>query len=34
VFDKAGGSSMIYANPRFDLSDEVLQKIGNVMTPK
>lgn len=34
VFDKASGASMLYANPRYDLSDEVLQKIGNVIPPK
>lgn len=28
VFDKAGGLSMIYTNPKFDLSDQVLQKLG------
>lgn len=31
VFDKAGGMTMLYANPRYDLSDEVLRKIGNVV---
>ncbi|MDD4191639.1 MAG: OmpH family outer membrane protein [Mangrovibacterium sp.] len=28
IFDKAAGSGMIYANPQFDLSDQVLQKLG------
>lgn len=28
VFDKAGGLTMIYTNPKFDLSDQVLQKLG------
>lgn len=28
IFDKAGGMSMIYTNPKFDLSDQVLQKLG------
>lgn len=28
IFDKAGGLSMIYTNPKFDLSDQVLQKLG------
>jgi outer membrane protein len=28
VFDKAGSLSMIYTNPKFDLSDLVLQKLG------
>lgn len=28
IFDKAGGLSMLYTNPKFDLSDQVLQKLG------
>ena len=28
IFDKAGGLSMIYTNPKYDLSDQVLQKLG------
>lgn len=28
IFDKAGGVAMIYTNPQFDLSDQVLQKLG------
>lgn len=28
IFDKAGGMTMIYTNPKFDLSDQVLQKLG------
>ncbi|WP_163707135.1 OmpH family outer membrane protein [Mangrovibacterium lignilyticum] len=28
IFDKAGGMSMLYTNPKFDLSDQVLQKLG------
>ena len=28
IFDKAGGMSIIYTNPKFDLSDQVLQKLG------
>jgi outer membrane protein len=28
VFDKAGGLSLIYTNPKYDLSDQVLQKLG------
>lgn len=28
IFDKAGGLSMLYTNPKFDLSDHVLQKLG------
>jgi outer membrane protein len=28
IFDKAGGLSMIYTNPKYDLSDQILQKLG------
>ncbi|MBN1158577.1 MAG: OmpH family outer membrane protein [Bacteroidales bacterium] len=28
IFDTAGGPVMVYFNPRYDLSDEVLQKLG------
>ena len=28
VFDKAGSMTMVYSNPKFDLSDQVLQKLG------
>jgi len=28
IFDKAGGTSMLFTNPRYDLSDQVLQKLG------
>jgi outer membrane protein len=28
LFDKAGSMTMIYTNPKFDLSDQVLQKLG------
>jgi outer membrane protein len=28
VFDTSSGTSMIYTNPRYDISDEVLQKLG------
>ena len=28
IFDKAGSTSMLYTNPKFDLSDQVLQKLG------
>jgi outer membrane protein len=28
VFDKAGGMTMTYTNPKYDLSDMVLQKLG------
>jgi outer membrane protein len=28
IFDKAGSSSLFVTNPKFDLSDQVLQKLG------
>jgi len=28
IFDKAGGTTLLFSNPRFDLSDQVLQKLG------
>ena len=28
IFDSASGASILYSNPRYDLSDEVLQKLG------
>jgi len=28
IFDKAGSMTMLYTNPKFDLSDQVLQKLG------
>ncbi len=28
IFDKAGGVSLIYTNPKYDLSDQVLAKLG------
>lgn len=28
VFDTSSGPSMVYTNPRYDISDEVLQKLG------
>ncbi len=28
IFDKSSGMSMLYTNPKFDLSDQVLQKLG------
>ncbi len=28
IFDKAGGLTLIYTNPKYDLSDQVLQKLG------
>ncbi len=31
VFDKAGGMTLLYGNPKFDISDDVLDEVGNVM---
>jgi outer membrane protein len=31
VFDKAGGMTLLYGNPKFDISDEVLDEVGTVM---
>lgn len=31
IFDKASGATLLYANPRLDLSDEVLDQVGTVM---
>ncbi len=28
IFDKSGGTIMLYTNPQYDLSDQVLQKLG------
>ena len=28
IFDKAGGTTLFFSNPRYDLSDQVLQKLG------
>jgi outer membrane protein len=28
IFDTASGASVLYSNPRYDLSDEVLKKLG------
>jgi outer membrane protein len=28
IFDKSGGTTLFYTNPRYDLSDQVLQKLG------
>lgn len=28
IFDKGGSLSMIYTNPKYDLSDQILQKLG------
>lgn len=28
IFDKAGGTTLFYTNPRYDLSDKVLEKLG------
>lgn len=31
VFDKAGGMTLLYGNPKFDISDDVLDDVGTVM---
>lgn len=31
IFDKASGAVLLYANPRLDISDEVLDEVGKVM---
>ncbi len=31
VFDKAGGMTLLYGNPKFDISDDVLDEVGTVM---
>ena len=31
VFDKAAGTTMLYCNDKNDISDEILDEIGNVM---
>ncbi len=28
IFDTASGASILYSNPRYDLSDEILEKLG------
>ena len=28
IFDTASGAAILYSNPRYDLSDEVLKKLG------
>lgn len=28
IFDKAGGATVMYANPKFDISDDVLDELG------
>jgi len=28
VFDRAGSLSLLYANPKYDISDEILEKLG------
>jgi outer membrane protein len=32
IFDKSGSLSMLYANPKYDLSDEVLDNLGAAMS--
>ncbi len=31
IFDKAGGMTLLYVNPKYDISDDVLDEVGNVM---
>ena len=31
VFDKAAGATVLFAQPQYDISDDVLDEIGNVM---
>ncbi|MDZ7741963.1 MAG: OmpH family outer membrane protein [Bacteroidota bacterium] len=31
VFDKAGSVSILFANPKYDISDDVLDEVGTVM---
>ena len=31
VFDKGGNLSILYSDPKYDISDEVLDEVGNVM---
>lgn len=31
VFDKAGGMTLLWGNPKFDISDDVLDEVGTVM---
>lgn len=31
IFDKAGGLSILYADPKLDISDDVLDEVGTVM---
>ena len=31
VFDKAAGTTILFCNDKFDISDDVLDEIGNVM---
>ena len=28
IFDTSGSLSMLYTNPRYDLSDDILEKLG------
>lgn len=31
IFDKAGGMTLLYGDPKFDISDDVLDEVGTVM---
>lgn len=34
VFDKAGNSTLIYSNPKYDISEQVLDKLGYTYKPQ
>jgi len=34
IFDKSGSLTMLYSNPKYDLSDSVLDKMGYTYTKK
>lgn len=34
VFDKAGSATLIYSNPKFDISEQVLDKLGYTYKPQ
>jgi outer membrane protein len=34
VFDKAGSATLIYSNPKYDISEQVLDKLGYTYKPQ
>lgn len=34
IFDKAGSATLIYSNPKYDISEQVLDKMGYTYKPK